>query len=273
MTIRRILAVVVVLVFALLLFLPNILNALGFHRHYDIPAFDIKGKRALVITTSHDTLGDENNPTGVAASEMTIPYYAFLDAGLEVDLASIRGGTIPVDPITFRWPVATREDVRFKGDATAMKKLANSIPISEIDPRDYDVVFVAGGWGAAYDLVPSDKLADIITKAHANDAIIGTVCHGALALVRATKPDGSLLVEGRKVTGVTDKQLKDFGITHTPYHPETELRKANARFEASTAWMDFFATHVAVDGRLVTGQNQNSSGEASHRILELVAQK
>jgi len=273
MEIWGILAVVVALLCALLFFLPNFLNALGFHRHYDIPAFDIKGKRALVICTSHGTLGDGNKPTGVAASEMTVPYYAFLDAGLEVDLASIAGGEIPVDPMTFRWPVAVREDVRFKRDATAMNKLANSIPISDIDPNDYDVVFVSGGWGAAYDLVPSDVLADIITTANANDAVIGTVCHGALALVRATNPDGSLLVEGRKVTGVTDKQLKDFGITHTPYHPETELRKANARFEADTAWMDFFATHVAVDGNLVTGQNQNSSGEASHRILEIVAQK
>lgn len=272
---RRVLvgaAVAVGVVGVVVAFLPSLLNLLGFHRHYEIPEFEIRGKRALVVTTSHDTLGDPSRKTGVAASEMTIPYYAFLDAGLEVDLASIKGGKIPVDPVTFGWPIATREDRRFKNDATAMSKLNDSIPISEVDADDYDVVFVAGGWGAAYDLLPSDELADVISEANANGAVIGSVCHGALALVRATDVDGSPLIEGRRVTGVTDKQLEDFGITSTPHHPETELRRANASFEGEHAFYDFFATHVVVDGRLVTGQNQNSSGETSHRILELLSQ-
>lgn len=253
--------------------IPKILNLFGFHRHYEIPPFSLKGKRAVVITTSHDQLGEEGRPTGVAASEMTIPYYAFLDAGLEVDLASIKGGRIPIDPVTFRWPIWTAEDKRFKNDAIAMSKLNHSIPVRDLDPLKYDVVFISGGWGAAYDLQPSDELADLVTRANVNDAIIGSVCHGALGLTRAKNKDGSLLVQGRRVTGVSNKQLKDFGIETTPFHPETELSKVNAKYECNTAFYDFFATHVVVDGNLVTGQNQNSSGEASHRILELLASK
>lgn len=259
--------------------LPSILHLMGFHRHYEIPPFDLKGKKALVITTSHDRLYDPDNaatpskPTGVAGSEMTIPYYSFVNAGLEVDLASIKGGKIPIDPITIQWPVAAPEDNRFLSDSVAMSKLNNSIPISQINIEDYDVVFLSGGWGAAYDFEQSPVLADLVTKANAAGMVIGSVCHGALGLVKAKKTDGSLLVEGRAVTGVTDKQLKDFGIFFTPRHPETELRKANGKFESKSAWWDFFATHVAVDGNLVTGQNQNSSGEASHRILEILAAK
>jgi putative intracellular protease/amidase len=262
-----------------LLFLPRILNLLGFHRHYEIPPFDLEGKRALVVTTSHDTLYDpedpdkSSKPTGVAGSEMTIPYYAFLDAGLEVDLASIKGGKIPVDPMTFKWPIAAREDYRFQKDAVAMSKLNNSIPIDQIDIEEYDVIFMSGGWGAAYDFEQSEELSRLVTDANAKGLVIGSVCHGALGLVNAKDTDGSSLVEGRRVTGVTDKQLKDFGIFFTPRHPETELRKAKANFESNTAWLDFFATHVSVDGNLITGQNQNSSGEASHRILELIEEK
>lgn len=258
---------------------PKILNLLGFHRHYEIPPFELKGKRALVVTTSHNTLQDLDNPevptkpTGVAGSEMTIPYYAFLDAGMEVDLASIKGGEIPIDPITIKWPIAAREDYRFKQDAAAMNKLKNSISIADVEIQKYDVIFLSGGWGAAYDFEQSDTLAELVTKAYARGLVVGSVCHGALGLVNAKDVDGSSLVEGRRVTGVTDKQLKDFGIFYTPRHPETELRKAKALFESNTAWRDFFATHVAVDGNLVTGQNQNSSGEASHRILEKVSQK
>ena len=70
--------------------LPPALRAMGLHQHYEIPKFDLTGKRALVVTTSHGTLGDTGRATGVAASELTVPYYAFLDAGMTVDLASIK---------------------------------------------------------------------------------------------------------------------------------------------------------------------------------------
>lgn len=70
--------------------LPLLLHTIGLHPSYDIPNYDLKGKRALVITTSHDTLGETGKATGVFGSEMTVPYYAFWDAGLEVDIASIR---------------------------------------------------------------------------------------------------------------------------------------------------------------------------------------
>jgi putative intracellular protease/amidase len=267
------LAVIAVLAAAVYFGVPGALRAMGLHQHYDIPAFNLAGKRALVVTTSHDKLGDTGRATGVFGSEMTVPYYAFLDAGLEVDIASIKGGEIPVQPWSMTWPLATADDRRFLADQAAMSKLKNSIPIADIHAKDYDVIFMAGGWGAAYDLAQSPALADVITEANAEGGIIGSVCHGALGLVNAKDVDGSALLEGRRVTGVTDKQIQEFGITITPKHPETELRAAKARFEAQTAWRDYFATHTVVDGNLVTGQNQNSGYETSHRILELLAAK
>ena len=154
-----------------------------------------------------------------------------------------------------------------------MSKLLNSIPIADISAEDYDVVFMSGGWGAAYDLAQSSDLAEVVTRANANGAILGSVCHGALGLVNARDVDGSPLIEGRRVTGVTDKQVEVLGIQITPMHPETEMRASNAVFEAETRWRDFFATHTVVDGNIVTGQNQNSGYETSHRILELLAAK
>ena len=78
--------------------LPPTLRAMGFHPHHEMPEFDLAGHRALIVTTSHDTLGETGRATGVFASEMTVPYYVFLDAGLEVDIVSIEGGEIPVEP-------------------------------------------------------------------------------------------------------------------------------------------------------------------------------
>jgi len=269
--IKYTLAVIVALVAVVYFGLPPTLQAMGFHPHYDIPGFDLAGKRALIVTTSHDTLGETGRATGVFASEMTVPYYAFIDAGVEVDIASIQGGEIPVEPWSMGWPLATPEDRRFKNDTTAMDKLRNSITITEISAEDYDVVFMAGGWGAAYDLAQSPELAERVTEANANGAILGSVCHGALGFVNAKDIDGSPLIEGRRVTGVTDKQVEELGIQITPMHPETEMRAANAVFEAETRWRDFFATHTVVDGNIVTGQNQNSGYETAHRILEKMA--
>jgi len=262
------LIVVAALVGVVYVGLPPALSAAGLHPHYQIPKFDLSGHRALVITTSHGTLGDTGDATGVFASEMTVPYYAFLDAGLQVDIASIKGGEIPVQPWSMSWPMATRDDKRFLKDPAAMKKLADSVPIADVNAADYDVIFLAGGWGAAYDFAQSERLGQLITEANAKGAILGSVCHGALGLVNARNPDGSPLLQGRRVTGVTDLQIEQLGITITPRHPEKELRAAKAQFEASSAWRDFFATHTVVDGNLVTGQNQNSGYETSHRILE-----
>jgi putative intracellular protease/amidase len=251
--------------------LPRALSAMGLHPHYDIPEFDLAGKRALVITTSHDTLGETGKATGVFGSEMSVPYYAFLDAGMEVDIASIKGGEIPVEPRSMSWPMGTDADYRFKKDTVAMAKLTNSISVADVDISKYDAIFLSGGWGAAYDFAQSKDLAALVTAANADGDVIGSVCHGALGLVNAKDTDGTPLLEGRTVTGVTDNQINQLGISMTPKHPETELRAAKANFEANTAFRDMFATHVTVDGNLVTGQNQNSGAEAAHRMLEILA--
>jgi putative intracellular protease/amidase len=73
------------------------------------------------------------------------------------------------------------------------------------------------------------------------------------------------------LTAVTDKQVRELGIDVTPQHPERELRRAGARFESSTAFRDFFANHVVVDGTLVTGQNQNAGTETAQKMMQIVA--
>jgi len=132
----------------------------------------------------------------------------------------------------------------------------------------YDIVFLAGGWGAAYDLGQSVTLGGKVGEAYASDAIVGGVCHGPLGLLQATTPTGEPLVRGRRIAAVTDKQIEELGITFTPLHPERHLRAAGSRFEGASRFRDMFASHVVVDGRLVTGQNQNSGAETAHRMME-----
>lgn len=261
------LAVLVVVVY---FGLPRALVAMGLHPHYEIPPFDLEGRRVLIVATNQGTLGDTGKATGVFASEVTGPYYAFLAAGLDVDIASISGGKIPIEPVSSGWPVATASDYKFWNDAIAMDKLGNSMPVVDVEISDFDAVFLAGGFGAAYDFAQSAELGVLISQANANGAVLGAVCHGVLGLMQANNPDGTPLIAGRTVTGITDLQAKQLGYDITPKHPEAELRAAEADYEFESAFWDMFASHVSVDGNLVTGQNQNSAMETAHRILELL---
>ncbi|MEM0935963.1 MAG: hypothetical protein AAF646_16970 [Pseudomonadota bacterium] len=70
------------------LYLPAFLRLLGIHRHYTIPDFDMKGRRALMICTNHNRLDPLKRDTGAFGWEFTVPYYAFINAGMEFDMAS-----------------------------------------------------------------------------------------------------------------------------------------------------------------------------------------
>jgi putative intracellular protease/amidase len=247
--------------------LPAGLRALGLHAHYRGPVHTLPGGRALIVTTSHATLDPTGKATGVFGSEMTAPYYAFLDAGMTVDLASIAGGPIPIEPDSFRWFLATPSDRRYLRDTAAQAKVRASLRIDDLDFTQYDIVFLAGGWGAAYDLGTSDVLGRKVSEAWAAGKVLGGVCHGPLGLLRAVDRDGTPLVRGRHLTAVTDRQVAQLGIGMTPQHPERELRAAGARFESARATLDLFAHHTVVDGRLVTGQNQNAGTETAQKML------
>ncbi len=272
-------AVPLLLILALASALPSILHAAGLHPEYEGEQVDLSGKRALIITTSHATLNapgeTSGDPTGVFGSEMTEPYYEFLTGGMAVDIASIKGGKVPIDPQSFLYMIKTEADERFLDDPEFQSKVQDSIAISDVDVSQYDVIFLAGGWGPAYDFPESEALANVVSEAYYADhkPILAGVCHGPLGFVRAKDRDGGLLINGRRMTGVTDKQVKELGIEITPYHPETELRKAGALFESSTAIRDMFANHVTIDDeeRFVTGQNQNAGAEVANKAMVLVS--
>lgn len=252
-----------------------VLRALGVHRHDPhaaaSPRFDLRGARALTIATNHGVL-DLGVPTGLYGSELTVPYYAFLDAGMEVDVSSVRGGLVPVDPLSLKEPLRTADDDRMLADDDLRAKLTDSLPIAELDFASYDLVYFGGGWGAAFDLGQSELLGDKVSEAVAAGRVLGGICHGPLGLLRARRPDGELFVKGRRLTAVTDRQVQQLGVSITPLHPESALRAAGALFESETHPLrDFFANHWVVDGDLVTGQNQNAGPMVARQMLERVA--
>ena len=251
--------------------LRSLLQKVGLHPE-DLEPFEyeLDNFRALIVGTNHSWL-DVAKPTGVFSSEMTVPYYLFTDAGIEVDIASPLGGPIAIDPMSMRSVIRSRHDDRFLLDDLLKEKILNSISMSDIDVEIYDVIYFAGGWGASFDLGFSDIVGQKVTEANIKGTILGGVCHGPLGFLRASNPQGRPLVEGRRITGVTNKQVLELGIDATPHHPETELRKLGADFKCSHRFRDPLANHWEVDGTLVTGQNQNAAPMVAREIMKLLS--
>jgi putative intracellular protease/amidase len=275
MKIKKFLISIFFLIALFLVSLPQILNLAGLHPDYQGEIYEFENKKALIIATNHGVLNKpgetDGKPTGLFLSELSIPYYDFKKSNIKVDIASIKGGNIPTEPVPFF--IDTPEDRKFKKDKEAMNLLQNSLSIKEIDFTKYDIIFISGGWGAAYDLGFSELLGEKISDAYySSKAIIGGVCHGVLGLIKAKDNDGNHLIAGRKMTGVTDKQLKELGIFFTPQHPEEELKKAGVLFQSETAFRDIFATLTVVDDekRFVTGQNQNSGHETAYAMMKIL---
>jgi putative intracellular protease/amidase len=266
-------AIAIAIVVGVAASLPAILRAAGLNPRYVGASFKLAGKRALIVATSHGTLGSTGKATGVYASEMTVPYYEFAEAGMMVDVASIAGGPIPIEPMSLKWPLAAPADRRFMVDPDFKAKVAASARIDDLDFRSYDLVFLAGGWGASWDLGTSEVLGRKLSEAWAKGVVEGSVCHGALGFLKAVDASGAPLVAGKHMTAVTDKQVRELRIEITPMHPETELRKAGALFESAMAFKDIFANHVVVDGDLVTGQNQNAGAEVAQDMMTILSRK
>ena len=268
---KKKLLIIFIVIFALgivgRLTLPEALRAMGLHPHYSGQRYLLPEGKALIICTSHDRMGEKGAKTGVFGSELTVPYYEFRDGRMRVDIASIKGGPVPIDPMSFKWFLKTEYDNRYLSDEEFRQQVENSQSINDIDFTEYDIIYLAGGWGAAYDLGFSEVLGQKISQAYASGKVVGGVCHGPLGLLLARNEKGDALVRGRHLTAVTDKQVKELGITMTPQHPERELRAAGALFESKTAFRDMFANHSVTDGRIVTGQNQNAGAEVANKMM------
>jgi putative intracellular protease/amidase len=252
----------------------RLLRQFGVHpRDREAVALDMTGTRALCIATNHGVL-DIGVATGVFGSELTVPYYVFLDAGMQVDVASPRGGIIPVDPLSMKAAIRTPEDDRLLGDQVFRAQLTRSLSIAALDFTTYDIIYFAGGWGAAFDFEQSEALGRKVSDACAADRVIGGICHGPLGLLGGRTPSGEPIVKGRRLTAVTNKQLRELGVQVTPVHPETALRQAGALFESRThPARDFFANHFVADGDLITGQNQNAGPMVARLMMQRVLAK
>jgi putative cofactor-binding repeat protein len=224
--------------------------------------------KVLMILTSHDRLGDTGKPTGFWLEEFAAPYYVLRDAGVDITLASPKGGQPPVDPKSDEPGSQTPAMKRFRSDPEAQRTLANTIKLSGVSADDYDAVFYPGGHGPLWDLAEDRSSIALIERLAAAGKPVAAVCHGPAAFRRAKGFDGAPLVKGKTVTGFSNTEEAAVGLTDVvPFSVEDVLKANGGRYSRAEDW----ASHAVVDGNLITGQNPASSEATARALLETLA--
>ncbi|HVO02738.1 MAG TPA: type 1 glutamine amidotransferase domain-containing protein [Candidatus Cybelea sp.] len=223
--------------------------------------------KILMVFTSHDILGNTGRKTGFWLEEGAAPYYVFKDAGVELTLASPKGGQPPVDPKSDLPENQTEAMARFKQDPEAQKVFANTAKLADMKSEDFDAVFYPGGHGPMWDLVDNPDSIALIESFYNSGKPVAAVCHAPAVLHRAMYK-GAPIVKGKRVTGFANSEEEEVQLTKVvPFLVEDELKRLGGLFEKAPNWQPFAIT----DGRLITGQNPASSTSGAQALVTLLS--
>jgi putative intracellular protease/amidase len=221
--------------------------------------------KILMVLTSHDELGSTGKKTGFWLEEFAAPYYVFKDAGVDITLASPKGGQPPLDPKSDEPDSQTVATARFKADKEAQATLAHTRILRDLFADDYDALFYPGGHGPLWDLAEDRCSIALIETMYAQGKPVSAVCHAPGVLRHAKAPDGAPLVQGKQVTGFSNTEEAAVGLTNVvPFLVEDELQKNGGNYSKGADWQAF-SVH---DRNLITGQNPASSEAVAKTVLE-----
>lgn len=220
-------------------------------------------KRILIAMTSHDRKGDTGQPTGAYLPEIAHPYDVFTKAGYDVELASVRGGRVPLDGTDDPDAVSAA----FLRDVSA--RLHASLASSAIDPSRYDAIVFAGGHGAMWDLPNDAAFAKAAAAIYERGGVVAAVCHGPAALVNIQLSNGQYLLAGKDVAGFTNEEERAVKLDKVvPFLLEDAMVARGAKFHGAAMWQP----QVVASERLVTGQNPASATGVAERVVDVLAQ-
>jgi len=213
--------------------------------------------KALFVVTSYDFLLT-GEPTGLWLEELAVPYNKVVAAGHEAHIVSVAGGDVPVDPASLP------AEEQIEPWRRAMDALAGTPSLYAVDPEQYDAVYLPGGHGTVFDMPYNKLLHHILATIHDRGGIVAAVCHAPAVFAGMRDGHGHPWIAGRTVAGFTDsEEAMVEGTEKVPFLVERRLRELGARHSGADDWQ----SHVVRDGRLITGQNPQSSAAVADELL------
>jgi putative intracellular protease/amidase len=193
--------------------------------------------KLLMILTSHDQLGNTGRKTGFWLEELaSLPTTFSRSPGLRSH-SPPRRGRPPLDPKSNEPEFRTDLTRRFEKDAAAETQLDHTLRLDSVKQESLDTVFYPSGHGPMWDLAENKNSVKLIESFLAAGKPIALVCHVPGVLRHVKMPDGKPLLQGKKVTGFTDGEEQEMGLTKVVlFLVEDELINLGATFSKVKNW-------------------------------------
>lgn len=225
------------------------------------------GKRILFIVSSHSFHGDSKMRAGTSFSELVNAYKEFKKAGYTVDFMSPDGGAISLAYIDTSLP----SHKKYIYDHQFMHALAHTKTPQQVNAKDYRAVHYVGGSNAMYGVHDNSQIAAISMEIYEqHNGIVSSVCHGTAGIADLKLSNGKYLIDGKRISGYPTKfeNTKADYFQQFPFDMTKHLQRRGANFEIGERGKPFAIT----DGRVITGQNYQSSSLVAKQIIEKLEQ-
>lgn len=220
-------------------------------------------KHILFIVTSHDQFGSTDQKTGFHLSEMTDPFILLSKAGFNIDIASPKGGSAPIDPSSYDLTIENNK--AFFDHAEYRKKIEHTMALHQVNAQQYKAVYIPGGHGTMWDFPDHPVIGEIVKTIYEHNGFVGAVCHGPAAFVNLRLSNGDFIIKNKKFTCFSNSEERKIEKDKfMPFLLEDKLIEQGGLFSAAR----LFEKHVMEDSRIITGQNPASAQEIANRLIK-----
>lgn len=226
-------------------------------------------KKILTIATNANPVIAKGKKTGLWLSELTHFVHEVSLAGYSVDVASPKGGKIPLDESsTSKSQMKDKANIHFLGDEKLKASLDHSIAVADVNVEDYEAIYLAGGHGTMWDFRQSPELQELLTAFDQAGKVLSGVCHGVAGFIDTKDKNGDLLIKGKPVTGFSNFEDTLAGSKKfMPFLLEDELKSNGANYRKNFLP---FTSRVEIAGNLITGQNPQSARQVGKAVVKML---
>lgn len=222
--------------------------------------------KILIVVTNVAMYESRSLSTGLWLSELTHIYHSAKEQGLEITIASPKGGNAPIDPESLKPMVLDKVTKEYWEDSSFRELLQHTKSLSEVSGQQFDCVYLAGGHGTMYDFPNDAALQTIIRQHYESNKIVAAVCHGVGGLLNVKLSNGEYLIKDKTITGFNwfEESLAR-RKKEVPFNLEESLKERGSDYKKAFIPM---TSKVLVDGNLITGQNPFSSKEIAKVVMQ-----
>jgi putative intracellular protease/amidase len=241
--------------------------------HMRVDLLSSTPKKVLLVVANPTTSTTLGWPVGFWGAELTHPYYELSERGIEVTIASPKGGKVEMDALSdprdaSKWSADDLITMGFVNTPELMALLEDTPRLADLDLDQFDAILVAGGQAPMFSFRDDEDLKRTIVHFYEAEKPVAAYCHGTSALVDVQLSDGSYLVAGKTVTGFANLE-EAYGDSFVgqkimPWRVEDALRERGANYVQG----GLFKAFVVRDGRLITGQQQYSSRKVAQAVID-----